>query len=97
MNFKFKALRRKSNAYKELFLDDNGEVTGAAKIVLNDLMLNTGGTDSVFDRDPVVMSYKAGRQDIVRRITKLIHLSENQINQLIDRAERQNDGSDSEY
>lgn len=80
-------LKRKETNYRLLFRAQDKKLNQAAKIVLSDLRVFCHGTQSAFDKDPIEMARKAGRQEVFQRIMNFLEVDYSEYYQLVEEIE----------
>lgn len=74
-----------SREYKTLCLGDKGELKRSAEHVLADLRaFCIPPTGTPFNRDPVEMARRVGRQEVFDRVQRMLGLSEEQTLKLME-------------
>ena len=83
---------RKKLAYRRTFMDDQGELTAEAQLVLNDLRKFCRATGSTMvlspvskTIDPLAMAMAEGRREVWNRIMAHLYVNEKQVFELHER------------
>lgn len=86
MHPKLAALFRKNTAYRQCFLDDSGQLTPAAKVVMADLAKFCAATEGTTVVSPVsrqtdvpATMQREGRREVFVRVWRMLRLPINQL------------------
>lgn len=84
MNALMRRLFRKRQAYRRVFLRDDGELNEDAKVIMTDLAKfcrARGSTAMVSPQtgsiDPIAMAMAEGRREVFNRINEYLHINDN--------------------
>lgn len=94
-------IMRRQSAYKDLFRVEvnidrkwyqfwkprHEGFNRSAHIVMSDLRRFCNGTGSVFNADPLVMSYQQGRRDVFERLVNQLHASDEDVHRFVEQLE----------
>jgi hypothetical protein len=75
----FKHLR---NRYRAVFCGDDGKISPAGEVVIDNLRQMTKHGTTPFSSDPVQMAYNVGQQDIFRHLMQMLNISDAEIHRL---------------